>query len=118
MSESEPSAANIVAFWRAVGPDRWYEGTGAMDENLSARGAVPALRWFRVVDRFRKIAVEAKSERDFTLLRYPVETVSLSESGAETIHQGVCLRLLFPLSVRPQESDDYFLVWAVFSIAS
>lgn len=105
-------------FLSGQGPDRCYEGTGATDEELSVRGAVPALRWFRVVDRLRKIAVEAKSERDFTLLRYPVETVSLSESGAETIHQGACLRLLYPLSLRPQESEDFFLVWAVFSIAS
>ncbi len=105
-------------FLSGSGPDRWYEGTGATDEELSARGTVPALRWFRVVDRLRKIAVEVKSERDFTLLRYPVETVSLSESGAETIHQGICLRLLYPLSLKPRESDDYFLAWAVFSIAS
>jgi hypothetical protein len=59
-----------------------------------------------------------KSDRDFTLLRYPVETASLSESGVERIHQGVCMRLLFPVRLQPAESEDYSLSWAVFSIAS
>ena len=50
---------------------------------------VITLKGFKIVDKARGIAVEMRADRDFTLLRYPVETASLSESGVEKIHQGV-----------------------------
>ena len=37
MSEGEPSAADIVSFWRAVGPDRWFEKDAALDEEIRRR---------------------------------------------------------------------------------
>ena len=37
MSESEPSAVDIVAFWRAVGPDRWYVKDAALDDEIRRR---------------------------------------------------------------------------------
>ncbi|MBP2684588.1 MAG: hypothetical protein H6Q79_2627, partial [Deltaproteobacteria bacterium] len=48
---------------------------------------------------------------------YPVETASLSEAGAEKIHQGVCLRILFPVSLAPGESGRFSLSWAFNSVA-
>ena len=70
------------------------------------------------MDRWRKIAVEIHADRDFTLLRYPIETASLSETGVEKIHQGICLRLLFPACLGPGEVEDYSLFLLVISIAS
>jgi uncharacterized protein (DUF924 family) len=37
MSAGEPSPADIVDFWRAVGPDRWYEKDAALDEEIRKR---------------------------------------------------------------------------------
>ncbi len=37
MSESGPSAADIVAFWRAVGPKRWFEKDLALDDEIRRR---------------------------------------------------------------------------------
>jgi uncharacterized protein (DUF924 family) len=37
MSESGPSAADIVGFWRAVGPKRWFEKDAALDEEIRRR---------------------------------------------------------------------------------
>ncbi|HSM00342.1 MAG TPA: alpha-amylase/4-alpha-glucanotransferase domain-containing protein [Candidatus Limnocylindria bacterium] len=105
-------------FLSGSGPDRWYEGIGERKEELSSRGVTYALKGFRIVDNARGIAVEVRADRDFTLLRYPVETASLSESGVEKIHQGVCLRLLFPVRLGPGESVEYSLYLYVFSIAS
>ncbi len=105
-------------FLSGAGPDRWYEGIGERNEELSSRGATPALRWFRIVDRFRRIGMEVEADRDFALLRHPVETASLSESGVERIHQGVCVRLLFPVRLGRGESEEYFLSWSVISIAT
>ncbi len=105
-------------FLSGSGPDRWYEGIGERKEELSSRGVTEALKGFRIVDNARGIAVEVGADRDFTLLRYPVETASLSESGVEKIHQGVCLRLLFPVRLAPGESVEYSLYLSVFSVAS
>lgn len=105
-------------FLSGSGPDRRYEGIGERNEELSSRGVTEALRGFKIVDKARGIAVEMKADRDFTLLRYPVETASLSESGVEKIHQGICLRLLFPVRLEPGESVEYSLYLSVFSVAS
>ena len=70
------------------------------------------------MDNARGIAVEVRADRDFTLLRYPVETASLSESGVEKIHQGVCLRLLFPVRLGQGESVEYSLYLSIFFVAS
>ena len=37
MSGGEASAAEIVAFWRAVGPDRWFEKDEGLDEEIRRR---------------------------------------------------------------------------------
>ena len=104
-------------FLSGSGPDRRYEGIGGRVEDLSSRGATPGLREFRIVDAWRRIAVGVTSDREFTLLRYPIETASLSESGAEKIHQGVCLRLLFTILLKPGDYEYYSLLWAVKSVA-
>ncbi len=104
-------------FLSGRGPDRRYEGIGGKVEDLSSRGATPGLREFRIVDAWRKIAVGVTSDREFTLLRYPIETASLSEAGAEKIHQGVCLRLLFTILLKPGDYEYYSLLWAAKSIA-
>ena len=104
-------------FLSGSGPDRRYEGIGG-DAALSSRGATSGLREFRIVDGWRNVAVKAKADREFALLRYPVETVSLSESGAEKIHQGVCLRMLFQADLPPGGYEYYSLLWSIISIAT
>ncbi|MGE5190435.1 MAG: alpha-amylase/4-alpha-glucanotransferase domain-containing protein [Gemmatimonadota bacterium] len=105
-------------FLSGSGPDRRYEGIGGKVEDLASRGATSGLREFRIVDAWRRIAVGVTSDREFTLLRYPIETASLSEAGAEKIHQGVCLRLLFTILLKPGDYEYYSLLWAVKSVAS
>jgi len=103
-------------FLSGSGPDRRYEGVGE-DAGLSSRGVTAALREFRIIDAWRNVAVKAKADREFALLRYPVETASLSEAGAEKIHQGVCLRLLIPVRIPPGDNEYCSLFWSVFSVA-
>jgi len=104
-------------FLSGEGPDRRYAGIGTGEEDLSSRGVTEAIRWFSIADRWRRVSVTATSERDFTLLRYPIETASLSETGVEKIHQGICLRLLFPLRLAPGESECYSIRWTIISVA-
>jgi len=120
---NRPAWGKFVSEWNlnflsGNGPDRRYEGIGEKNVELSSRGIVHGLKKFGIVDRWRGIAVEVRTDREFTLLRYPVETASLSETGVEKIHQGICLRLLFPVRLGEGESSEYSLRWSVFSVAS
>jgi hypothetical protein len=98
------------------GPDRYYEGLGDA-RDLSSTGVSRGVRVFRVVDGWRKVAAEVLLDRECAVLRYPVETASLSEAGAEKIHQGVCLRVLFPVSLAAGETGDYIIKWLFKSVA-
>lgn len=97
------------------GYDRWIEGAGEGDVSLSGREVMNGIRSFRIFDAWRKISVGAHCDRPFSLARYPVETASLSEAGAEKIHQAVCLRLLFPVRLHPGESAQFSVTWDVAS---
>jgi hypothetical protein len=98
------------------GPDRYYEGMGDA-RDLSSSGVVEGVRAFRVVDAWRNVAAEAALDRECVVLREPVETASLSESGAEKIHQGVCLRILFPVRLEPGNRERYSILWSFKSVA-
>ena len=98
------------------GPDRYYEGMGDACA-LSSSGVAKGVRGFRVVDAWRNVAAGAALDRECVVLREPVETASLSESGAEKIHQGVCLRILFPVRLEPGNHERYSILWSFKSVA-
>jgi alpha-amylase len=98
------------------GPDRYYEGMGEA-RDLSSSGVAKGVRAFRVVDAWRNVAAEAALDRECVVLREPVETASLSESGAEKIHQGVCLRILFPVRLGPGDRQLHTILWSFKSVA-
>ena len=103
-------------FLSGDGPDRHYEGLGDT-RALSSRGGAEGVRAFRVVDGWRGVAASASMDRECAVICYPVETASLSEAGAEKIHQGVCLRILFPVSLAPGGSERFSLSWVFNSVA-
>ena len=97
------------------GPDRYYEGMGEA-RALSSSGVAKGVRGFRVVDAWRNVAAGAVLDRECVVLREPIETASLSESGAEKIHQGVCLRILFPVRLEPGNHERYSILWSFKSV--
>lgn len=97
------------------GPDRYYEGMGE-ERALSSSGVAKGVREFRVMDGWRNVAARATLDRECVVLREPIETASLSESGAEKIHQGICLRILFPVRLEPGNHERYSVLWSFKSI--
>jgi hypothetical protein len=97
------------------GPDRYYEGMGD-PRALSSSGVANGVRDFRVVDAWRNVAAGATLDRVCVVLREPIETASLSEAGAEKIHQGVCLRILFPVRLESGNHERYSILWSFKSI--
>ncbi|MGE5246915.1 MAG: alpha-amylase/4-alpha-glucanotransferase domain-containing protein, partial [Verrucomicrobiota bacterium] len=116
-----PVSGTLCSEWHlnllsGEGPDRYYEGLGEPRE-LSSSGISRGVRRFRLIDGWRNVACEAELDRECTVLRSPVETASLSEAGAEKIHQGVCLRVLFPVSLPAGGESTYIIKWRYKSVA-
>jgi alpha-amylase len=113
----ETATGTFSAEWNlnflSGGYDRWIEGGGGDDVSLSGREVAPGRDSFRIFDAWRRFSIGARADRPFTLVRYPVETASLSEAGAEKIHQAVCLRLLFPVHLHPGERAQFSVAWDV-----
>jgi alpha-amylase len=98
------------------GVERYYDGLGD-PRGLSSSGTSFGVRDFRVVDGWRNVAARAVLDRNCAVLRRPVETASLSEAGAEKIHQGICIKILFPVSLPAGKTDSYSVRWMFYSVA-
>jgi alpha-amylase len=86
-------------------PDRYYNipGHPLEDRKLSSVGAIKDVAEVHLVDEWNKMEVILKADKSCSLWRFPIETVSLSESGFERIFQGSCLFLYWPLDLGPDK---------------
>ena len=85
-------------------PDRYYNipGQNLEDRRLASMGALNGMTEVHLVDEWNKMEVVLKTDRKCNLWRFPIETVSLSESGFERIFQGSCLLFYWPLELEPK----------------
>lgn len=65
------------------------------DAVLGSAGELAGVNAVDLIDSFTGVMLTIESEVPATLWRFPVYTVSLSESGFERIYQGSCLAFLF-----------------------
>ncbi len=86
-------------------PDRYYTipGRHLEDRKLASEGVLNDMTEIHLVDEWNKMKVVLKTDRKCNLWRFPLETVSLSESGFERIFQGSCLLLYWPLELGPDK---------------
>jgi alpha-amylase len=64
-------------------------------------------------DDWSRMAVIVKSDKVFDSWRFPVETVSQSESGFERTYQGSCMALLWDIDLGPDESTKFTVTLGV-----
>ena len=85
-------------------PDRYYHIPGIQleDRRLVGAGALDDVSEIHLVDEWSGFAVVVKTDRRCGLWRFPIETISLSESGFEKIFQGSCLLFYWPLELEPK----------------
>src|SRR4030042_5923698 len=76
-------------------PDRYYDipGHRLEDRRLASLGELKDVSEVRLINEWDGMEVVLRTDRSCNLWRFPVETVSLSESGFEKIFQGSCLLL-------------------------
>jgi alpha-amylase len=86
-------------------PDRYYDIRGHQleDRRLASMGELEDISEIQLVDEWVGMKVVLKTDRNCNLWRFPVETISLSESGFERIYQGSCLLLYWPLDLDSRE---------------
>ena len=81
--------------------DRYVEIDGARPEaaHFSARARHDGVSRSAFVDRWAGWRIDLETDRPVTLERAPIETVSLSEQGAERVFQGLELRCTVPVAL-------------------
>jgi alpha-amylase len=84
-------------------PDRYYliPGHQLEDRKLASIGEHSDVSEVRLIDEWNRMEVILTTDKNCNLWRFPVETVSLSESGFERIFQGSCLLFYWPLELEP-----------------
>jgi hypothetical protein len=71
--------------------------------SVTKRGCVEGVRQLALVDQGRQLAVRLTIEQPATLWFYPVECIVAGRSGLETVFQGPCLVLGWPVSLWGEE---------------
>jgi hypothetical protein len=89
--------------------DRYYNipGHPLEDRKLASIGELEDVSEIQLVDEWVGMKVILKMDRNCNLWRFPIETVSLSESGFERIFQGSCLFLHWPLNLEPSKCFEF-----------
>ena len=84
-------------------PDRFVlvNGARATPAAFAACGAHPGVRALALVDAWEGVRLTIALDREATLSRAPIETVSLSERGAERVFQGLEARFTFDVTLAP-----------------
>ena len=84
-------------------PDRYFDipGVRLEDRKLASAGRSSNVSEVFLVDEWSGFRVGLKTNKACDLLRFPIETVSLSESGFERIFQASCLLLCWPVELGP-----------------
>jgi alpha-amylase len=82
-------------------PDRYYlvPGRQLKDRKLASLGELKDVSEIHLIDEWNGMDIVLKVDKRGDLIRFPVETVSLSESGFERIFQGSCLLFYWPLEL-------------------
>lgn len=88
--------------------DRYYLLNNEKPENfhMNSKGETPDIQTVSIVNEWDKFAIRLTSELSTTLWRFPIYTVSMSESGFERVYQSSVLMLRFPLSLDPGEEQS------------
>jgi hypothetical protein len=96
-----------LAFYMGPPPDRIVEinGQPADDPSFFAVSEAPEARSVRIADRWLGLTVRIELAPAGRLWRFPVQTISQSESGYERVPQQICLLSAWPLEGRMETTE-------------
>jgi alpha-amylase len=99
-------------------PDRYYQIPGHQleDRTLASLGILNDITEVHLVDEWNKMEVVLKTDKRCNLWRFPIETVSLSESGFERIFQSSCLLFYWPLDLEAGKRFEINIELGIFHL--
>jgi alpha-amylase len=66
----------------------YYDGDGPLEKKfLDSSGIMQNVRFIGLRDEWRKLDIQLNLNKQSTIWRFPVETISLSEGGFEKVYQ-------------------------------
>ncbi|MDD5593330.1 MAG: DUF1926 domain-containing protein, partial [Candidatus Margulisbacteria bacterium] len=85
--------------------DRYYEVEGAVldDRTMASRGVLENIKLIKIVDEWKGFGVLLALDKPANFWRFPIETVSQSESGFEKTYQSSVLLPNWKFSLKPNE---------------
>jgi alpha-amylase len=97
-------------------PDRYYKipGQPLEDRRLASIGEINGITEVQLIDEWNRMKVVLKTDKSCNLWRFPIETISLSESGFERIFQGSCLLLYWPLDLEPMRQFEFNIELGIY----
>lgn len=109
------SSDRFVSFWFGVefnfamlgghSPDRYYfvSGHSLNGDRLDSKGKTKEVTEFGLRDEYLRLEIRFRLNKEATLWRFPIETVSQSEGGFERVYQSSALLPNFRFSLPPGE---------------
>ena len=100
------------AFHAGDDPKRFYRFNGHVPKNplLNSLGAEEQIRQVSLSDTYLGVSIRLDCKQPASLWRFPIETVSMSESGFERVYQGSVVMLLWHLVLSPGKTHRLELV--------
>ena len=68
------------------------------DKRLDSMGEITGIRHVGMVDKWTRMKLDFSFDKDTSIWRFPIETVSISEAGFERIFQGSCIILFWDIA--------------------
>ena len=92
--------------------DRYFESNGRKldDAKMNSTGRIVGPCNFRLVDEFLQLTIALKPVDASEVIRYPLESVSLSEAGFERIYQGSIVMPVWNIEIQPGAEWETTLV--------
>ena len=73
-------------------------GRDIQDKGLDSMGEITGIRHMGMVDKWTRMRLDFSFDKDTSIWRFPIETVSISEAGFERIFQGSCIILFWDIA--------------------
>jgi len=101
---------NVFSFLAGDAPDRYFDIPGreiAGGRNLASRGVEEDVERIRMVDEWLDLAMTMDLSPGTAVWRYPIETVSNSDSGFEKVYQGSALVVVRKLDLAAGAEETF-----------
>lgn len=99
-------------------PDRYYtiDGKKPSDPQMISQEETTDVTSLEITNEWDKFHVQFTADRNFDLWRYPIFTVSMSESGFERVYQSSVVLPRFPIMLEPESRESLTLTLILKSL--